>query len=49
MSTLQPVRGTRDILPDEMRRHRVVIDTAVGELAYVTKKIGGLFVNFSTY
>ncbi|MDH3912649.1 MAG: ATP phosphoribosyltransferase regulatory subunit, partial [Rhodospirillales bacterium] len=28
MSTLQPVRGTRDILPDEMRRHRVVIDTA---------------------
>ncbi len=28
MSRLQPVRGTRDILPDEMRRHRVVIDTA---------------------
>jgi histidyl-tRNA synthetase len=28
LSTLQPVRGTRDILPDEMRRHRVVIDTA---------------------
>jgi histidyl-tRNA synthetase len=28
LSTLQPVRGTRDILPDEMRRHRVVVDTA---------------------
>jgi histidyl-tRNA synthetase len=28
LSTLQPVRGTRDILPDEMRRHRAVIDTA---------------------
>ncbi len=28
MSTLQPVRGTRDILPDEMRRHRAVIDAA---------------------
>jgi histidyl-tRNA synthetase len=25
---LQPVRGTRDILPDEMRRHRTVIDAA---------------------
>ena len=28
MSALQPVRGTRDILPDEMRRHRAVIETA---------------------
>ncbi|HEX9790794.1 MAG TPA: histidine--tRNA ligase [Kiloniellales bacterium] len=28
MSALQPVRGTHDILPDEMRRHRRVIDTA---------------------
>jgi histidyl-tRNA synthetase len=28
LSTLQPVRGTHDILPDEMRRHRRVIDTA---------------------
>jgi histidyl-tRNA synthetase len=28
LSTLQPVRGTRDILPEEMRRHRAVIDTA---------------------
>ena len=28
MSALQPVRGTRDILPEEMRRHRVVIETA---------------------
>ena len=28
MSSLQPVRGTHDILPDEMRRHHAVIDTA---------------------
>ncbi len=28
MSALQPVRGTHDILPDEMRRHRHVADTA---------------------
>ena len=28
MSSLQPVRGTHDILPDEMRRYRRVIDTA---------------------
>jgi len=28
LSSLQPVRGTRDILPDEMRRHRVVVETA---------------------
>ena len=28
MSALQPVRGTRDILPEEMRRHREVIETA---------------------
>jgi histidyl-tRNA synthetase len=28
MSTLQPVRGTHDILPEEMRRHRAVVDTA---------------------
>ncbi len=28
MPSLQPVRGTHDILPDEMRRHRRVIDTS---------------------
>ncbi len=28
MSALQPVRGTRDILPEEMRRHRLVVETA---------------------
>ena len=28
MSALQPVRGTHDLLPDEMRRHRRVIETA---------------------
>jgi len=28
LSRLQPVRGTRDILPEEMRRHRVVVETA---------------------
>ena len=28
MPALQPVRGTHDILPDEMRRHRHVADTA---------------------
>jgi histidyl-tRNA synthetase len=28
VTSLQPVRGTHDILPDEMRRHRAVIDTA---------------------
>ena len=28
MPALQPVRGTRDILPEEMRRHRLVVDTA---------------------
>ncbi|HKY94848.1 MAG TPA: histidine--tRNA ligase, partial [Kiloniellales bacterium] len=28
MSSLQPVRGTHDLLPDEMRRHRRVIETA---------------------
>ncbi|MGH6962316.1 MAG: ATP phosphoribosyltransferase regulatory subunit, partial [Dongiaceae bacterium] len=28
MPSLQPVRGTHDILPDEMRRHRRVVDTA---------------------
>ena len=28
MSSLQPVRGTHDILPEEMRKHRRVIDTA---------------------
>ncbi len=28
MSALQPVRGTHDILPDEMRRHRSVVETA---------------------
>jgi histidyl-tRNA synthetase len=25
---LQPVRGTRDLLPEEMRRHRAVVETA---------------------
>ncbi len=28
MSGLQPVRGTRDILPDEQRRHRHIVETA---------------------
>ena len=28
MSKLQPVRGTRDLLPDDSRRHRLVIETA---------------------
>ncbi len=28
MPSLQPVRGTHDLLPDEFRRHRKVIDTA---------------------
>lgn len=28
MSTLQPVRGTHDILGEEMRRHRAVVETA---------------------
>ncbi|MFQ6016940.1 MAG: histidine--tRNA ligase [Kiloniellaceae bacterium] len=28
MSALQPVRGTRDILPEEMRRHRAVQEVA---------------------
>jgi len=28
MSQLQPARGTQDLLPDEMRRHRMVVETA---------------------
>jgi histidyl-tRNA synthetase len=28
LSTLQPVRGTHDILPEDMRRHRAVVETA---------------------
>jgi histidyl-tRNA synthetase len=28
MSELQPVRGTHDLLPEEMRRHRRVVETA---------------------
>ncbi len=28
MSSLQPVRGTHDLLPEEMRRHRRVVDVA---------------------
>lgn len=28
MPALQPVRGTRDLLPEDMRRHRAVVDTA---------------------
>ncbi|MBT3558414.1 MAG: histidine--tRNA ligase [Rhodospirillales bacterium] len=28
MSSLQPVRGTHDLLPEEMRRHRAVTDAA---------------------
>ena len=28
MSSLQPVRGTHDLLPDDMRRHRLVSETA---------------------
>lgn len=30
MATLQPVRGTHDLLPDEERRHRMVAETARG-------------------
>ncbi|MDR3438580.1 histidine--tRNA ligase [Telmatospirillum sp.] len=30
MSTLQPVRGTHDLLPDEARRHRLVEEIAFG-------------------
>lgn len=29
MTALQPVRGTRDILPEEMRQHRAVVDCAL--------------------
>lgn len=28
MPALQPVRGTQDLLPDDQRRHRAVVDTA---------------------
>jgi histidyl-tRNA synthetase len=28
MAKLQPVRGTRDILPDELRRHRFIEEIA---------------------
>jgi histidyl-tRNA synthetase len=28
VAVLQPVRGTRDILPEESRRHRFIVDTA---------------------
>lgn len=28
MSSLQPVRGTHDLLPDDSRRHRYVEETA---------------------
>jgi histidyl-tRNA synthetase len=28
MSSLQPVRGTHDLLPEDARRHRAVVDTA---------------------
>src|SRR5579863_3307609 len=28
MAALQPVRGTQDLLPEEQRRHRAVVDTA---------------------
>ena len=30
MAALQPVRGTQDLLPEEQRRHRAVVDTARG-------------------
>ena len=30
MAGLQPVRGTQDLLPDALRRHRTVIETARG-------------------
>ncbi len=33
MSALQPVRGTHDILPEDMRRHRRVADGARGAAA----------------
>ena len=28
MAHLKPVRGTHDLLPEDMRQHRAVIDTA---------------------
>ncbi|MCR9178465.1 MAG: histidine--tRNA ligase, partial [Alphaproteobacteria bacterium] len=30
MAKLQPVRGTHDLLPEDARRHRHIIDTALG-------------------
>lgn len=33
MAALQPVRGTHDILPDDMQRHRLVEETALGVAA----------------
>src|SRR5258708_4046430 len=30
MAALQPVRGTQDLLPEEQRRHRAVVDAARG-------------------
>lgn len=33
MSSLQPVRGTHDLLPEDSRRHRWIVDTAHGVAA----------------
>ena len=33
MRALQPVRGTQDLLPEDMRRHRAVIDRAAATAA----------------
>ncbi|MCZ6523266.1 MAG: ATP phosphoribosyltransferase regulatory subunit, partial [Alphaproteobacteria bacterium] len=48
MSSLQPVRGTRDVLPDEGRRHRHVVYTAraVAE-RYGFEEIGTPIFEFS--
>ena len=48
MSSLQPVRGTRDVLPDEGRRHRQVVNTAraVAE-RYGFEEIGTPIFEFS--
>ena len=37
MSALQPVRGTHDLLPDEMRRHRRVTEQATATAGKVRK------------
>ena len=34
MSKLQPVRGTHDLLPDEMRRHAFVVSARFAEVKF---------------